>query len=203
MAVVRVHELLAGPPAFKPFVGKDITVLLREPRNTLEGEERVFFSTAWKIGEDVAVIELGSYVTSAAVAQGLASDVQNIRVLDADEKLKARLDRAEAVVAGRVSAVRPGKRGKGLSEHDPEWAEAEIEVEEVLKGSAGPKVTILFPASQDVMWYRVPKPKVDTRGVWILNSGLTGAPSPKQIGLASPEGFLPFTERPRVKRLIK
>ncbi|PYM86509.1 MAG: hypothetical protein DME09_02215 [Candidatus Rokuibacteriota bacterium] len=51
------------------------------------------------------------------------------------------------------------------SEHGPQWSEADIEVEEVLKGTAGRTITIVFAASRDVMRYQIPKPRVGQSGV--------------------------------------
>jgi hypothetical protein len=47
-----------------------------------------------------------------------------------ERTLKARIDQAQLVIAGRVHAVRPPTRRIG-SEHDPLWSEADIEVDEV------------------------------------------------------------------------
>jgi hypothetical protein len=74
------------------------------------------------------------------------------------------------VVATRP-AVFPDKRGdKGKgTEHDPQWREAVIAVDRMVKGrSAESRVTVLYPGSDDVLWRRSPKPQVGWDGVWLL-----------------------------------
>ena len=59
----------------------------------------------------------------------------------------------------------PAREDVIVSEHDPRWWEATIEVEAFLKGRAREKtVTMLFPSSRDVMWYASPKPQPSSRG---------------------------------------
>jgi hypothetical protein len=155
------------------------------------------------VGEGLGLAEVGSSKVDAVGANtsGLAMEMDKARVAEADAALAERMRDAKTIVSGRVVAIRAPQR-RMLSEHDPEWTEADIEVTETLKGTASGKVTILFPASQDVMWYQVPKPKLAQTGIWILRSGLTGAATPEQIGVSGAADFLPPAELPRIKKLL-
>ena len=153
-------------------------------------------------GDSIGVVEIGSYVQGRAEAapQTLARDVEKAKMAEADRELKAKLDKAQLVVAGRAIAVKPLLR-PFLTEHDPQWSEAEIEVTEVLKGTPAGKVTIVFPASNDVMWYKAPKPKVGEESIFLLRTGLVGV-APERIGVSEPQDVLPVSQLPRVKTLL-
>jgi hypothetical protein len=68
----------------------------------------------------------------------------------------ARVAQVRAVPEQLAAAVR-GMPGP-VSEHDPMWMEAVLDVESVLKGTTPPApVVVVFPASIDVMWVNAPK----------------------------------------------
>jgi hypothetical protein len=206
LAVVRVQQFFSGPPAIRAFVGKDITVQLLDPEAARDKEERVFTVRPWLFGESVAVVELSSRPVAplAGGRETLAGAMRQEQTAAVDSVLSAKLDRAQAVVTGRVVAIRPAGQ-RMLSEHDPEWSEADIVVSEVLKGEAqaGNRLTILFPASKDVMWYRVPKPTVEQSGVWLLTGDLPGAKSRELLGIANRGDFLAGAQLARVRRLLR
>jgi hypothetical protein len=59
---------------------------------------------------------------------------------------------------------------KPVSEHDPKWREAVVHVDSVHKGEhPGDHVTVLFPASMDVGWYKAPKFEPGHRGYFVLH----------------------------------
>ncbi len=87
------------------------------------------------------------------------------------DTLKGRIADAELVVVGTVSIVSLVPRGTGapITQHDPIWKRAVIEVEAVEKGTLpGKTIEVLFPSSTDVKWYRVPKFYEGQQGIWIL-----------------------------------
>ena len=204
LAVVRLNEVVSGSGDIKNFLDKDITVSLLNPANVREGQERIFFAVPWQYGESIGVEELGSYITeSKAAAKAAAeSNIERAQMEKSDRKLKERIDKAPRIIVGRISNIKTTKRPI-VSEHDPEWQEAIIEVTETIKGGSSDKVTILYPGSQDVMWYQVPKPQIGQDGVWLLESGLVGAAAPDQLGVADPADFLPRSELSRVKKLLE
>lgn len=72
----------------------------------------------------------------------------------------------EMIRQRRVKEIRPATavelapQGQRISEHNPEWQEAIVEVQETLKGPAGAsEIVVRFPASQDIMWVGYPKLK--------------------------------------------
>jgi hypothetical protein len=94
-----------------------------------------------------------------------------------------------------VTTDAPGVRPP--SEHDPQWHEAEIEIEEVVKGDVPEaRTVVLFPASTDVMWYRAPKLTPGQQGVWVLHDEQI----PESVASAFPSVFTaldPTDVRPR------
>jgi hypothetical protein len=202
LAVIRLDELISGPPVMKAYVGKDITIRLVS-KDVKEGEQRVFFANSWLFGDSVGVAEVGSYLPGAApagAAQSLAQSVNEGRAAAADQEMRTRLDRAALVVVGKVAAVRTTPRTR-LSEHDPQWSEADIDVGEVLKGTAQGRVTIAYPASNDVMWYKTPKPKQGQEGVFLLNGGVQGVATGR-MAVVEPQAILPVTEASRIRTLL-
>ena len=98
------------------------------------------------------------------------------------------------VVAGRVEQVRPAElaaapaRPKRISEHDPDWQEAIIQVEDGIKGAqAGERVVVRFPGSPDVAWVGTPKFAVGQEGTFLLHKdSTTGSPLTMIAGRSVP-----------------
>jgi hypothetical protein len=137
-----------------------------------------------------------------------------------DQPIVARLSSATLVFRGKVEAVRPLDGAKASesakpSEHDPEWRVATVRVASPLRGDAGQTVSVVFPASVDIVWFQAPKLKPQQEAVFI-----THAVSPEEValyrgsGLASsldqqpaylvtePQDVLPPADEARVKRLL-
>jgi hypothetical protein len=202
-AVVRVDELLHVPDKLEIYAGQEVTLKLRQPGSMKAGDTAVFFTRSWLYGEHLAVVEVGRTAPGAGVAAQVAAARRTL----ADEDLRHRLDGAALVVAGRVVATRPavfpdrrGDKGKG-TEHDPQWQEAVIAVDRVVKGQlAESRAVILYPGSDDVLWRRTPKPQVGWDGVWILER------SPLVEGslvLPKAESFLSRQSLTMIERMVK
>ena len=205
LAIVRVDQIIHAPPSLAHLRGSDITVRLRNPATARRGNQRLYFAKGWYWGESVGVIELNS-VDSATTekVQTLMPDIERARAARSDSLLLDRLRSAELVVSGRIVSVRPSKIPRTLTEHDPEWREADIQVRSVLKGrSGGQRVTILFPGTDDPMWYRAPRFSVGTQGIFILHRlklpGFAELPylTPPQL-----EDFRSLAEESRIRRLL-
>ncbi|HKV99013.1 MAG TPA: hypothetical protein VJN96_04275 [Vicinamibacterales bacterium] len=90
--------------------------------------------------------------------------------------MNARFAAADVVVSGRVGRVRaaapraPRRNLPGpITEHDPQWQEAVVEVTAVRKGRRVPRsVRVRFPASTDVAWARAPKLHAGQQGTFLL-----------------------------------
>jgi hypothetical protein len=128
-------------------------------------------------------------VPKQAAAQDTAKQVVEMATEQADDNLKVHLASADAVVFGTVASVQPvdpqrltlaataaaaaapGKAKKRrISEHDPNWHVAVVNVDSVEKGKPGQKqVHVVFAQSGDVMWRAAPKFKVNQTGTFILH----------------------------------
>ena len=96
--------------------------------------------------------------------------------------MDSRFTAADVVVSGRVGEVRAdaprGPRRKvplPITEHDPQWREAIVEVTAVHKGRRVPRsIRVRFPASTDVAWARAPKLHAGQHGTFLLKRDAAG-----------------------------
>jgi hypothetical protein len=135
--------------------------------------------------------------------------------------LQSRIQSAAAVVVGKVREIRepsgttaqvsPGG-GLPISEHDPQVAEAVIDVTEGIKGAqANSQVVVRFPTSEDVMWSDHPKLRVGETGVFILQPDTFGGGEPARLGAAQAPTFnvrqsadvLPLGSENQVRSLVR
>ncbi len=180
--VVKVDEIFQAPEPFRDFVGKEVTVLLSQAPESKPGDQAIYFTKGWLYGQSIAVVEVGKLSNSTRAAGPAALTAQNEQVTKAVEKLgdkdlRTRVASSELVVVGKVTSVKPAEaltaaiRSARLSEHDPQFLEATIEVERTEKGQlSGNTVKVVFPSSMDVMWYKAPKLKVGQEGAFILHA---------------------------------
>jgi len=207
--VVKVDEVVHAPPAtMEDYRGKEVTVLLERPGTVRTGEQFVFFTRSWMLGSSIAVREVGRTEPESDVSI-TRRRVAEAHAKVADNKLQNRLTDAELVVAGRVSAVRPAPeniRQGSVSEHDPEWWEAVIQIESVLKGQINePNLVVLFPSSRDVMWESAPKFREGEEGTWLLRrERMRGLPTTHEYFTAlNPRDFHSTDQIDRIKRLVR
>src|SRR5712691_4692866 len=112
----------------------------------------------------------------------------------ANQKIRERAAEASVVITGKVVAIGlPGATvaamaggpapPRRISEHDPFWREAIVEVQAVHKGTVGKNQVVLrFPSSTDVRWHRAPKFQTGQQGVFSLRPDEV---SGRAIGLAA------------------
>ncbi len=119
--------------------------------------------------------ELLSAGPQTAVITQQRDSLQAMRRQIQDAQLRQRIEAAEMVIVGRVAAVGSatmealGAPPGPISEHNPNWREAVIDVETAIKGAqAGQRVVVRFPASLDVAWYDTPKFSEGQEGTFIL-----------------------------------
>lgn len=94
----------------------------------------------------------------------------------------SRFAAADVVVSGRVGQLRAAaprtQRGAlpgPITEHDPQWREAVVEVTAVHKGRRVPRsIRVRFPASTDVAWARAPKLHAGQQGTFLLKRDAAG-----------------------------
>src|SRR5437899_9803331 len=175
--VVRVDQVLEKPAAIALSTGDSVTVQTARPGSLKPGTQATFYTTGWVFGRGVAGREVGHEPgRSPVVVADQQEAVARARLEVNDADLKAHIQRAAMVVAGRVEQVRPAElaaaptRPKRITEHDPQWQEAIIHVQDGIKGAqAGEQVVVRFPGSRDVAWVRAPKFAVGEEGTLRLH----------------------------------
>jgi len=183
-AVVTVEEIVRSPPAIAGFVGQDVTVRLADQEQVASGEKAVFYVTGFVFGERLAVQSVGhDSVTGARPMVAASTQAAGGDPTRAFRQTKAR-ERAQAapvVVTGKVVAVgladsettgatSAAITSRRVSEHEPFWREAVVEVEAVHKGTMPSQQCVLrFPGSSDVRWHRSPKFQAGQEGVFSLH----------------------------------
>jgi hypothetical protein len=188
-ATVKVDEVIQAPDLLRRIAGQTITVY---GEATLKpGQRATFFTDGLIFGESIAVhakevqpLE-GAEPAGAGVELGAAPEnpVDNLHAQRAQE----RFDAADLVVTGKVTSIHAAEPPPGIaaaaaglgveqgpstriSEHEPLWNDAVIEVNEVHKGEAPEgQVVIRFPSSTDVKWFRAPKFQPGQEGVFMLH----------------------------------
>jgi len=224
--VVQVDHVRHAPRAMAGFAGQEITVRLAPGESLRAGEQAVFFAEGLVFGDHLAVQSLGHDPLIAQEARAALAGASPVV-----QKLRNRIDVAQAVVSGQVSAVRSphqpaavaakGRRSAAvpegrISEHAPFWQDAVISVSQVHKGRAPKQVVVRFPSSTDVRWRSAPKFKKGQKGTWLLHAGAgvgaAGAPraaAAKRVGAApgvytalDPNDFQPSSESAVVKAMF-
>jgi len=221
-AVVRVDSVLKKPSAVSLKKGDNVTVELKDPSAFHQGMEATFYTEGWIFGSGVAVKELGHEfrLSSGETPKPAGVDekaYQQAQEQSGDQELRDRLYSADFVVIGRVTDVHrwnaPKSATTRVSEHDPDWHEAVVEVQSVLKGGQvkGNKVVVRFPGRNDVAWVHSPKFTKNQQGIFCLNRDqATGIPTAMvgghQVTVYTCLGHgdsLPMSDVPRVRSLLK
>jgi hypothetical protein len=193
--VVRIDKVLEKPTAVALAEGDSVTVDAVRPGSLKPGTQATFYTTGWIFGRGVAVREVGHEPGRSPVVVADQQEVVARARLDVnDADLKAHIEKAAMVVAGRVEQVRPAElaaapaRPKRITEHDPQWQEAIIQVQDGIKGArAGEQVVVRFPGSPDVAWVGTPKFTVGQEGTFLLHKdSTTGSPNTMIAGKSVP-----------------
>jgi hypothetical protein len=181
-AVVRVEQVIESPKSFAHYEGQDITVELAGNRKVAAGDEFVFHANSWIFGDSVAVRSVAQERVTKS-HETLLKRGGDPSEHSKTRQLQEQIDEADLVVSGKVAAVtvppEPAEHLRGViapaprmpvSEHDPKWRQAVIQVDETHKGRHDSKqVTVLFPSSTDVRWYKAPKFQAGQKGLFILH----------------------------------
>jgi hypothetical protein len=223
--VVRVDEVIHAPESLSHYAGQNITVLLAGKKKFKKGQQAVFYTNGMVYGDSIAVQSVDQQAVEkmpAAMTLAAGSDpVKNLRTRD----IQARLATADAVVSGRVTSIRmpsdvvaatamgiaPSNVTGPISEHDPDWRIAEVQVDQVHQGNhKGKTAEIRFPSSQDVMWHDAPKLRPGQEGFFILHrsekveAAAAAAPAEDagQFVAFDAVDFQPFDESGGIRSLI-
>ncbi|MGB9119173.1 MAG: hypothetical protein WCE73_01010 [Candidatus Angelobacter sp.] len=200
--VVLVQELLDAPPSLAGLKGQEVTVETLRPGSLRTGETAVFFTNGAIFGEHLEVKEVGQLPAPSDTAS-MRKQIAAVRGQAENEKIQARSQSAVLIVSGKVVEVKP-LGGKLRSEHDPDWAQAVLEVTSVQKGTLpGKTLNFYFPRSTDERWYLSPKFHVGESGVWLLHREPNfGLPEGSLIAV-SPLDFYPPEREPAIRALIR
>ncbi len=223
-AIVTVDHVRQAPRALAGLAGKEITLRMAKGEKLKAGEKGVFSADALLFGENLAVQSRGhdplhDVLRSAAV----------IGAVPVVEKLKQRVDNAQMVVSGRVAGIREPKASAvraaaamsttaaapaRISEHEPFWQQAVIDVSHVHKGPKKKQVVVNFPSSGDVMWRKAPKFVKGQKGVFILHGAPPAAaaatrglraispPPPDAFTALDPNDYQPPSAAPAVEAMV-
>jgi len=193
-AEVTVQNVLRAPQTLADSAGSTVIVQLQPGEQLAKGDQATFYANPVRWGELVTVQSTGHIPAAAPVTssggrrRGVAAPGPPVTVKShAELQLEEQVANADVVVSGTVTAVQlPGEGGaaKGMrrsaaaatpavqeriSEHDPMWREAVIDVRDTHKGSAGSKIVVRFPKSNDVRWRSAPKFQTGQEGVFLLH----------------------------------
>ncbi|MBV9924088.1 MAG: hypothetical protein JOZ96_03540 [Acidobacteria bacterium] len=226
--VVRVDQIIQTPPLYKNRTGQEITVQLKKGERVRVGQQAQFYTNGWLVGnESVAVTSLGHVAVPKGGAALRAATLDPVRSL-AFRDARARVDDADIVCSGTVKSVQlPQGESRSLaaapsvpplSEHDPMWQEAVVEVNDVHKGPQGRKdVVIRFPSSKDRMWADAPKFRPGQSGFFVLHRAASGGAPHERAALLShgeesaegeyytalhPEDFQPFGRESALREVL-
>jgi hypothetical protein len=223
--VVRVDSVLKKPAAVSLKKGDTVTVQVKDPAAFQEGTQATFYTEGWIFGSGVAVKELGHDAAPSPSTAGPPAPVVTPEktVVQSpsdisDQDLQRLIAAADYVVTGRITDVHPWTVPKAAvpryrtSEHSASWHEAVLQVQSVLKGPKlkRNKIVLRFPLSRDVAWVSAPKFEPGQQGVFILQKeDVSGTPATSGATKADvytclrPGDFVPMTEEPRVRSLLK
>jgi hypothetical protein len=183
--VVTVDQVLEAPANLAKLTGRQITVRLSGSAKVRTGQQLIFNTVSWIYGDSMAMQSLSEEPLGAVHMASLAAPVDPVKRSAARQK-RERFATADLVVSGKVLAVRlpPEPKSntevraagltkrpiKPISEHDPKWREAVVQVGDVHKGTHRKKeVVVRFPSSMDVMWYHAPKFHPGQQGYFMLH----------------------------------
>lgn len=190
-SVVTVDKVMRKPHAVVLDAGDRITVLSDVTATFQTGEQAVFFTRGELFGNSLAVRVLGVDKTANMVAtSGDVSNGSNMAERISTAQVEQALQGAAAVFVGEVKEIRlptaPALRAapRRVTEHDPEWREAVVQVTSAIKGvKADQQIVVRFSASRDVAWYRAPKLTVGQMSTFLLKPDTTtGAPMASLAG---------------------
>lgn len=180
--VVRVKEIIRAPEALAGFVGQDVTVQLAKGERVTKDQRAVFYTNGWLFAENLAVKSVGhDRARSARAVAAADAERADPVAAAAQQEIRHCVSCAGLVIRGRVIAVGEvetqanasagsSTEFEPISEHEPLWQEAILEVQEIYKGKTKKKrVVIRFPASSDIHWSESPKFQVGHEGVFMLD----------------------------------
>jgi hypothetical protein len=186
---VRIDRGLRVDPALGDLNGRTVTLAPVAADELKSGEQAVFFTRSWIVGQGIAVREVEHM--DADAARDVAAAVERLPRLD----LRDRLFDAELVVLAEVTEVRQLPRT--TFERDAAfWAVAELGVERVLRGEPRASTEVHFPRALGPRWKYAPRFEQGQRGIFLLHRPTGPTPSeqslePTSLVALDPRDFQP------------
>jgi hypothetical protein len=189
LVVMKITRVLKDPPAISLSVGDQITAVLKDTSTVKVGTELRVQGRLWIVGEGLAVQALSE---ATAPPNG---DIETFAAADSqahDNNISSRAAAADLIIVGRIKDIQKplvAANTQGpISEHDPQWRDAVIEVQTWIKGSAeSSSIVVRFPASRDVAFRDYPKFQVGQESTLFLKTAqnathiLAATPVPNKI----------------------
>lgn len=176
-ASVTIDAVHNGTEVLRGFEGQDIAVKLSGSLKLKAGQNATFFTNPTVFGDTLEVQSLGEVPSEGGGLHlaGMTSGADPVQSKK-DGDTNARFDDSDLVVSGRVISVSlppedQEDSGAGqLSEHDPLWRDATIQIDAVHKGThSGKTIIVRFPSSEDIKWNASPKLHVGQEGYFMLH----------------------------------
>jgi hypothetical protein len=212
-AIVRIDEVLFQPASLAPLSRQAVTVRFRQGGAPAIGQQAVFFTTLYAGGESIGLDAVG--VVRDMPPDNAKATLAKARDVILDEDIAARVATSPLVVAGVVRAVRrlPVPDNERVSEHDPEWALAELSIDSNVKGALPNQktMTVYFASSRDALYTLWPKLREGDRVVVIAQRSDPRLEIAFERSRVKPEGpfvvdradVQPAAELERVRRLSR
>lgn len=199
-AIVSVQKMYAGSEVAGDQTGKKVTVILSRAGAWKAGDAALFYGNPRFLGKSLTVADEAE-VQSPSVAVSAQSSLEQGVQARKNKPILDRLAAATLVFRGSVEKVEPvaveaaagnDTRGPGPpAEHDPDWHAATVRVSAPLRGGeAGQVVTVVFPASRDIVWFNVPKLKPGQDAVFLVH-----LPNKQEEPLYRSSGLAKFLEK--------
>jgi len=123
-----------------------------------------------------------------------------------DSELADRVNRAEAIVSGVVIETKrlETQRPAFLSQHNPDWHQAVIQVDTVEKGHITTKdLPVFYAASSDIAWFQSPKLSKGDRGIWLLQNKDPFGKDVPGLAVVKPLDRQPIENLTKVRSLLQ
>ncbi len=223
-AIIAVQKMYAGSEIAGDQTGRTVTVILSRAGGVKVGEEALFYGNPRFLGTSLTIAD-ESEVPSGSIGVSGQGALERGAQARRDKPILNRLAAASLVFRGSVETVeqlavetesKEGPRPAPPSEHDPDWHVAKVRIATPLRGGeAGQVVTVVFPASEDITWFNVPKLKAGQDAVFVVHTrNKQEEPLYRASGLAKflekqptylvtePFDVLPAADEARVRGLV-
>ncbi|MDB5339328.1 MAG: hypothetical protein JWN70_4947 [Planctomycetaceae bacterium] len=182
-AIVTVGKIIRAPADLAKISGQNITVRVREPAKLEPGKTYTFFTNGWLSGESYGVLEV------ATLAGEISSNAPLVAATTAkDLDLAVHVSESDVIVSGTVTRfLAPAAADRRrMTEHDPQWQQAVVAVDNVAKGGVAANSTVIvrYPTSPDLLYKDFLKPKIGDRAIFILRKTDAVTPAGTRVFLA-------------------